>query len=95
MEEPEDVDLKAQQEQLTGARILEIDDFKTFMSDARGRRVMWRVLSMTGIFRNAFVMGDAHATAFRCGEQNIGHQLLGEITTLCPERYHEMVGESQ
>lgn len=68
-------------------------DFKWFMSDERGRRFMWGLLGSTGVFRNAFTGGNE--TFFRCGEQNIGHQLLARIHELCPERYHAMVKEQK
>lgn len=56
---------------------------------------MWRWLEKTGLFRNPFVPGGHGLTEFKCGEQNIGQQLLAEIHELCPEKYHEMVKEQQ
>jgi len=72
----------------------EVDDFKWLMGHRQGRRVMWRLLSMTGLFRNPHVPG-TDDVLFRCGEQNIGQQLLAEIHLLCPEQYHGMVKEHQ
>lgn len=84
---------QAKAEQLQ--RYQEVEDFKWLMAYKQGRRIMWRMLGLTGLFRNAFVPGDQAVTGFRCGEQNIGHKLLNEIHTLCPEKYHEMVKEQQ
>lgn len=75
-------------------RELEVGDVKWLMGHKQGRRVMWRLLGMTGLFRNPHGMGQsASDTAFRCGEQNIGQQLIAEIHGLCPEQYHVMVKE--
>lgn len=68
------------------------EDFKWLMSDKRGRRFVWRLLSMTRLFHTPYTGKDSD-TNFRCGEQNIGQQVLAEIHELCPERYHEMVKE--
>lgn len=75
-------------------RLREESDFKFIMGSKQGRRFMWRLLGITGLFRNPFA-GDEGATAFRCGEANIGQQLLAEIHGLCPERYVEMLKEQQ
>lgn len=84
---------QAKAEQLQ--RLQEVEDFKWLMANKQGRRIIWRLLGLTGLFRNAFVPGDQAVTGFRCGEQNIGHRLLSEIHELCPEKYHEMVKEQQ
>lgn len=76
-------------------RIVEESDFKAVMGRKEGRRLMWRLLSMTGLFANPFIPGRDGQTEFHCGKQNIGQQLMAEIHSLCPERYHEMVKEHQ
>lgn len=75
-------------------RLREESDFKFIMGSKQGRRFMWRLLGITRLFQNPFA-GEVGATAFRCGEQNIGQQLLAEIHGLCPERYVEMLKEHQ
>lgn len=75
-------------------RQIEEDDFKELMQHPWGRRLMWRLLGMTGVYRNPFV-GSREATDFRCGEQNIGQMLMADIHELCPEMYHVMVKEQQ
>lgn len=48
------------------------------MSDPRGRRFIWRLLGITGIFRSSFT-GNSE-TFFREGERNVGLKLLTEVT---------------
>lgn len=67
----------------------EVDDFLFVMSKPQGLRFVWRLLGMTGVFRNPFT-GNSE-TFFRCGEMNIGQKLLGQIHELCPDKYAQMV----
>ena len=49
-------------------------------TDARGRRVLARIMAMTGIMQASYVPGDALTTAFREGQRNIGIQLHAVLT---------------
>lgn len=71
----------------------EVDDFKWFLAHKQGRRVMWRMLAVTGAFRSPFVPGRDGRTEFNAGAQNVGLKLLAEIHAHCPEQYHLMVKE--
>lgn len=73
-------------------RFQESEDFKWLMSDKRGRRFIWRLLSLTGLFLNAFT-GNSE-TFFRCGKAAIGQTVFAEINMLCPEKYELMVKEN-
>lgn len=73
----------------------EVDDFRWLMGHKQGKRFMWRLLGMTGLYRNPHIPGSTDDVLFRCGEQNIGQKLNAEIHLLCPERYNEMVKEQQ
>jgi hypothetical protein len=74
------------------SRLRENGDLTWLMGLKQGRRIMWRLLELTGVFRNPFT-GNREMTDFRCGEMNIGQKLLVEIHQLCPEHYHTMVRE--
>lgn len=74
-------------------RLQSDEDFRWLMAQEPGRRFMWELLGTTGVFRNAFT-GDSR-TYFRCGEQNIGQQLMARIHEVCPERYQTMVKEQK
>jgi len=74
----------------------EVDDFKWLMGNKQGRRVMWRLMSMTGLFCNPYQPSAPPGfTEFQCGKQDIGQRLLGEVHELCPEKYNTMVEEQQ
>lgn len=75
-------------------RETEIADIKWLMSSKRGRRILWRLLDLSGPFRLSFDP-NAMKMAFNEGNRNLGNQLFNEVMTLCPEMYPAMVEEQQ
>jgi hypothetical protein len=73
----------------------EVADLQWLMGDAKGRRFMWRLLSVTGLFRNPFVANATDTTSFRCGEMNVGQRFLSSVHEHCPDRYQQMVREQK
>lgn len=69
------------------------DDFKWLMSDKRGRRVMWRLLAETGLYKTSFT-GNSE-TFFREGARNVGLKLMAQIHELTPDAYGLMLKESK
>jgi hypothetical protein len=84
---------KAERQQLE--RQLEVDDLSWLMSDKRGRRFVWRLLSAAGVYQLSFVAGDQSVTAFREGNRNQGLQLVALVMKHCPERFSEMQKEAR
>ena len=82
---------KAQRAQLE--RQTEIDDLHWLMSDKRGRRFMWRLLTSSGIYRSSFNV-EPLAMAFAEGQRNTGLKLVDEITRHCANRFSEMQKEA-
>lgn len=74
-------------------RAKEIEDFNFIMSDARGRRFMWRVLEMAGVYRSSFTGNST--TFFNEGMRNIGLMLIGEIHAIAPDAYAQMLKENR
>jgi hypothetical protein len=96
--EPFDVNREvAAQRQADEARNLkrlgEDADLQWLMSKKQGRRIVWRLLDLAGVFRLSYAGEATHATAFAEGGRQIGNVLLADIHRLCPARYHEMVTE--
>jgi hypothetical protein len=71
----------------------EESDLKWLMSSERGRRVVWRLLDQSGVFRLSFNT-NAMQMAFAEGNRNYGNRTLSLIHTLCPEQYPTMVKEN-
>jgi hypothetical protein len=68
-----------------------IEDLKWLMADKRGRRIMWWLLTITGVFLNPFT-GNSE-TFFKCGKQFIGQVLMADVNLHTPEKYETMVKE--
>ncbi len=69
-------------------------DIKWLMGSKRGRRVVWRLLNQSGVFRLSFNT-NAMQMAFAEGNRNFGNRTLSMIHLLCPELYPVMVKEQQ
>ncbi len=62
------------------------------MSDARGRRLVWRLLERAGIYHPTFT-GTRHGD-FNEGMRNGGLQLIGDLRDHCPELFVQMQAEN-
>ena len=71
-------------------------DLNWLMRHPQGRRLMWDLLQVTGLFRNpAFDAGfDTNQTMFKAGQQNIGQYYLQRTVSMEPDGYHLMVKEN-
>ena len=67
------------------------EDLKWMLSDARGRRLMWKWLGESGLYRSSFT-GNSH-TFFNEGMRNFGLQRIAEIHEHAPEAYFKMLKE--
>ncbi len=68
------------------------EDFRWLMSDQRGRRIVWRLLSDAGVFHTSF-NPEALTMAFKEGQRTAGLQLLAQVHRLCPDLYTTMMKE--
>lgn len=74
------------------ARDQEIEDFKWLVAHAQGRRLLWRLLERTGVYRTSY-NGSTNDTLFREGSRNIGLEVLGELHEISPQTYSKMLTE--
>lgn len=63
------------------------------MTNPAGRSWMWRFLGRCHSFSTPFT-GDNNATNFQCGEQNIGLELISDLTRACPDQFIFMMREA-
>lgn len=94
------LDLRGQErakEQSDELRKLSVDqekmDMQWLMGSKRGRRIMWRLLERTGVYRSSFT-GNSE-TFFREGQRNVGLMLMAQIHEVCPDQYAVMLKEQQ
>ncbi len=69
-------------------------DIKWLMKSKQGRRIIWRLLDQSGVFRLSF-NSNSMTMAFNEGQRNFGNRTLAMIHILCPELYSTMLKESQ
>lgn len=76
------------------------DDFKWLMRDRRGRRLVFWLLSVAGVFRSTYVQPKEAAAfmpiamAHAEGTKEIGYRLLAVVNKVCPELYAKMMKEN-
>lgn len=83
-----DADAKAQLQ-----RKREIEDFKWLVGHKQGRRLLWRLLSMTGVFTSS--MTGNSQTFFNEGRRDIGLQLMAEVNEHSLEAFVQMMKEAK
>lgn len=71
----------------------ELDDLKMVLEIPAGRRLIWRLLSVCGIFRISFVGKDSLSTALNEGRRDIGLLLLKDLMESKPEAFTQMQRE--
>ena len=74
-------------------RETEEGDIKWMMSSKRGRRIVWRLLSQSGVFQPVF-HPTAMMMAFKEGNRNYGLQMLQIVNAYCSDLYSTMVKEN-
>ncbi len=74
-------------------RETEEGDIRWLMGSKRGRRIVWRLLEQSGVFRLSFNT-NAMQMAFAEGNRNFGNRTLALIHSLTPELYPVMVKEN-
>lgn len=75
------------------AKQTEDDDIKWLMGRKQGRRIIWRLLDRSGVFRSSFNTNSMQM-AFAEGGRNEGLRTLAQIHRLCPELYPVMMKEA-
>jgi hypothetical protein len=99
-EEPESYDT-SQPEQVNKARKKEartrayrLEFVKAAMSHPEGRAWFYDLLVRCKVIATPF-RENPYETAFNCGQQNIGLQILSDIQAAAPQGYNQMVQENK
>jgi len=67
------------------ARDNEINDLKTVMDTAAGRRLMWRLLASAKIFQTCFTGNST--TYYNEGRRDLGLEFFADITNHCRDNF--------
>ena len=71
----------------------DINDLKDILAIPQGRRYIWKLWGLTGVFRASYVPKDANLTAFKEGQRDIGLALLQDINEASPTALGQMRSE--
>ena len=71
----------------------DVADIRFVLSDKRGRRVLWRLLSHSGLYESGYVEGSK--AQYRDGRRNEGAHLLALVTDAQPDALLQMMQEAQ
>lgn len=74
------------------ARRRELEDLRWLMGHAQGRRIVWRLLALTGVYRTTF-HPNGSTFAYQEGRRSVGCWMVEEITTASPDAYPKMLME--
>lgn len=82
----------AREEQRRLDAINEVEDWRWLMSGPRGRRVVRRLLALTGMHQSG-MRGGPELLSFHEGERNVGLRLTKLVTEHTPAEYVQMLQE--
>lgn len=74
---------------------LKLDVIRNVMVNAAGRGWIYSWLERCHIYSTPFTPGQQDATDFKCGEQNIGQQLIADVQIAAPDLYLTMIQEAK
>jgi hypothetical protein len=70
-----------------------IDDYEFLLSSINGRRFLWGLLELCGVF-SAGMSGDNY-TYFYAGQRSIGTTILKDIMEIDPDAFAKMMKEKE
>lgn len=82
-----------QKERAERKRQREISDIKSVIKLPEGRRMFWRVMARSGIFKMSYT-GEINSTMFNEGRRDIGNWLFSELFEANPNAFTQMSQEN-
>ena len=84
--------VKSQTQKDKNIRDTELEDWRLLLSKQWGRRLVWRILDQTGLYRTSFTGNST--TFFNEGARNIGLWLVDEVLSADADQYLSMIKEN-
>lgn len=85
--------LKETEDQARRRRKRELNDISKVLDIVEGRRLIWRLLSETGVYRSSFTQ-DSLQTAFNEGRRDIGLVILTDMNLAKPGAFAQLQREA-
>ena len=61
------------------------DALQYILSMPAGRKVLWDILALAGLYRQPRVPQDSEGTSFNCGSLNVGLAIFADCLTVAPD----------
>ena len=71
----------------------DVNDLRKILAIPEGRRYIWRLWGLTGVFRSSYAPKDANMTSFREGQRDVGLAMLQDINDASPTALSQMRSE--
>ena len=71
----------------------DVNDLRKILAIPEGRRYIWRLWGLTGVFRSSYTPKDANMTSFREGQRDVGLAMLQDINDASPTALSQMRSE--
>ena len=84
--------VKSQTQKDKNIRDTELEDWRLLLSKQWGRRLVWRILEQSGMYRTSFTGNST--TFFNEGARNIGLWLVDEVLSADADQYLSMIKEN-
>ena len=84
--------VKSQKQKDKNIRDTELEDLRLLLSKQWGRRLVWRILEQSGMYRTSFTGNST--TFFNEGARNIGLWLVDEVLSADTDQYLSMIKEN-
>ncbi len=72
----------------------QIEDVKWLMNQKQGRRIVWRLLALAGVYQTSF-NSSGSVTAFNEGKRNVGLVILADVHEHAPDESLVMLKENR
>lgn len=70
-----------------------LSDIRFVLKSPEGRRFIWRILSMAGIYQDLFKQGEADTTNFNLGRRSLGLDIFKDVMLAKPAAVQQMSEE--
>jgi hypothetical protein len=90
--DPSEIEKAKQKEDLR--RKQELNDIRTVLSNASGKRLMWKLLERCGTYRTIFD-ADPSKMSYLSGKQDLGHYLMAEIMQADENLLYKLMKENK
>ncbi len=89
----DEAEAKKANQKIEDMRRQELNDIRTVLSNAAGKRLLWRMLTKCHSFESIYAVNQ-NDVYYNSGQQDIGHFIMGEIMQADPNLFMKMMKDN-